>query len=860
MSADGSIIIDTDIDDKNAQQKLNRINKKIQSLENQLASKNHGKLPLEENLNSVNTKLQEAKKRLSMLKEEQSAINAAMSPGASPDDYLRAYSDKDRVNAALKQQQEEVDAIEKEWKQADRALSSYNSKISGLESKLNQAKVEAGGIYQQVSRTVPDTNKMAKSVDRAQKSAAKFSMRLREVIRSALVFTIITQALAKFREWMGKVIKTNDEARAAIARLKGALLTLAQPLIEVIIPAFTKFVDILARVISMAAQLTAALFGTTAEKAADSAKNLYEETEAIEGTGEAAEEAEKSLASFDEINQLSGGNKKGSSQDQGIAPDFSAVNQNSGWLQQVMESVSAWVPVALMLGGIALVAIGASMGNLLLVIAGLLLLGTGIKFAGENEQFQSWVDALGLNSVQEFVVIAVILGGIAMVAIGAATANILLVIAGLILIGVAVAYAEQSSMMQDWAETLGLSRAAQFITAALLIAGFALVCIGAGLGNILMVIAGIALIAVGVYIGIESGTFKSWAETLGLDSAFEYVTAAIQIAGFALICIGAAMGNIFMVIAGAIILLVGVTAEIIGEKTLMAWWEKLRLTTVVQWISVVILLAGIVMVAIAAATVNIPLLIAGALVLGLGIDAAIEDGHLRDWVEALGLEKVMGYVTAAVLLVGIGLVAIGLMIMNIPMFLGGLALLVAGLVIGNESGTFQSWVETLHLEEVAGWVSTAMLLAGIALIAIGAMTLNPVMLLAGIALLGGGVALKLGSSKTSGGSFSSGSGAGRMSVPRLALEDIPALARGAVIPPNREFLAVLGDQKSGTNIEAPTSEIESAVARGIQRSGMGGGNGDHTVILQIGEQEMGRVVYRLNNQQTQRIGVRLAEG
>lgn len=860
MSADGSIVIETNIDDKNAQRELTRLNKQIKSLEDQIASKKHGRLPLENSLNSVNEKLKEARKRLAMLQDEQNSINAAMKPGVSADDYMRAYSDKPMVDAALKQQQAKVDAIEKEWKRADKALSEYDSKISGLEGKLNRAKAESGGVQQNMAKAGPSATKMAKSIDRAQKSASKFSMRLREVIRSALVFTIITQALAKFREWMGKVIKTNDEARASIARLKGALLTLAQPLIEVIIPAFTKFVDILARVISMAAQLTAALFGTTAEKAADSAKNLYEETEAIEGTGEAAEEAEKSLASFDEINQLSGGNKKGSSQDQGIAPDFSAVNQNSGWLQQVMESVSAWVPVALMLGGIALVAIGASMGNLLLVIAGLLLLGTGIKFAGENEQFQSWVDALGLNSVQEFVVIAVILGGIAMVAIGAATANILLVIAGLILIGVAVAYAEQSSMMQDWAETLGLSRAAQFITAALLIAGFALVCIGAGLGNILMVIAGIALIAVGVYIGIESGTFKSWAETLGLDSAFEYVTAAIQIAGFALICIGAAMGNIFMVIAGAIILLVGVTAEIIGEKTLMAWWEKLRLTTVVQWISVVILLAGIVMVAIAAATVNIPLLIAGALVLGLGIDAAIEDGHLRDWVEALGLEKVMGYVTAAVLLVGIGLVAIGLMIMNIPMFLGGLALLVAGLVIGNESGTFQSWVETLHLEEVAGWVSTAMLLAGIALIAIGAMTLNPVMLLAGIALLGGGVALKLGSSKTSGGSFSSGSGAGRMSVPRLALEDIPALARGAVIPPNREFLAVLGDQKSGTNIEAPTSEIESAVARGIQRSGMGGGNGDHTVILQIGEQEMGRVVYRLNNQQTQRIGVRLAEG
>lgn len=291
----------------------------------------------------------------------------------------------------------------------------------------------------------------------------------------------------------------------------------------------------------------------------------------------------------------------------------------------------------------------------------------------------------------------------------------------------------------------------------------------------------------------------------------------------------------------------------------MAWWEKLKLTTVVQWISVVILLAGIVMIAVAAATANIPLLIAGAIILGLGIVASVNDGHLQDWVETLGLEKVMGYVTAAVMLVGIGLVAIGLMTMNLTMFLGGIALLVAGLVIGNESGTFQSWVETLHLEEVAGWVSTALLLAGIALVAIGAMTLNPVMLLAGIALLGGGAVLKLGSSGATNG-MPSGGRMSRMAPPRLAIEDVPALARGAVIPPNKEFLAVLGDQKSGTNIEAPTSEIEAAVMRGIQRSGMSGGSGDHTVILQIGEREMGRVMYRLNNQQTQRIGVRLSEG
>ena len=76
-----------------------------------------------------------------------------------------------------------------------------------------------------------------------------------------------------------------------------------------------------------------------------------------------------------------------------------------------------------------------------------------------------------------------------------------------------------------------------------------------------------------------------------------------------------------------------------------------------------------------------------------------------------------------------------------------------------------------------------------------------------------------------------------------------------MIPPNREFLAVLGDQRSGNNIEAPESAIEAAVARGMNRAGNSGGS--QTVVLQIGEQEFGRLVYRLNNQQSQRIGVTL---
>lgn len=53
------------------------------------------------------------------------------------------------------------------------------------------------------------------------------------------------------------------------------------------------------------------------------------------------------------------------------------------------------------------------------------------------------------------------------------------------------------------------------------------------------------------------------------------------------------------------------------------------------------------------------------------------------------------------------------------------------------------------------------------------------------------------------------------------LPSIPKLAKGAVIPANNEFLAVLGDQRHGTNIEAPLDTIVEAMEIALQRNGSG---------------------------------------
>lgn len=71
--------------------------------------------------------------------------------------------------------------------------------------------------------------------------------------------------------------------------------------------------------------------------------------------------------------------------------------------------------------------------------------------------------------------------------------------------------------------------------------------------------------------------------------------------------------------------------------------------------------------------------------------------------------------------------------------------------------------------------------------------------------------------KVSGGGSRGGT---RTNSARSASYKVPALARGAVIPANREFLAVLGDQKIGKNIEAPAELIKQMAMEAISESNL----------------------------------------
>lgn len=77
-------------------------------------------------------------------------------------------------------------------------------------------------------------------------------------------------------------------------------------------------------------------------------------------------------------------------------------------------------------------------------------------------------------------------------------------------------------------------------------------------------------------------------------------------------------------------------------------------------------------------------------------------------------------------------------------------------------------------------------------------------------------------------------------IPKIEKIKIPYLATGAVIPPNAPFMAMLGDQRHGTNIEAPLDTIKQAVAEVMTNMNSNVRHGD--IVIEISGREIFRVI------------------
>ena len=89
-------------------------------------------------------------------------------------------------------------------------------------------------------------------------------------------------------------------------------------------------------------------------------------------------------------------------------------------------------------------------------------------------------------------------------------------------------------------------------------------------------------------------------------------------------------------------------------------------------------------------------------------------------------------------------------------------------------------------------------------------------------------------------------------IPKISEVSIPRLAQGAVIPPNREFMAVLGDNKQETEVVSPLSTMKQAVLEAMRESGIS--DGTITVVVNLDGKEVARNSVKHINNMTRQAG------
>ena len=751
--ADGKIVVQAEVDAKNAQKELDKLTAKIDKMEAELKKSTGEQSGLKSQLDAAKESAKQAENALKSLRAESERLRKITSGevSASPDVYISAYSRQSEVAAQIKEQEALLKEQDKIVESLDGKYAKITDKVMEQTSALDAAKTRAGELTQEITNASGASERMELAAKNVSDSMNTFGKRVSGLFKRVLVFSLITRALQSLRTWLGKTIMQNEEARAAVARLKAAFLTLAQPILQVVIPVFVKLVNILTQVVTAIAKFFGMLSGKSWASQKSAAQGLNDEQKALEGVGAAAKDASKSMASFDEINQLtdntaSGAGGGGGAASTEIAPDFSNLDMAEDKLHDILGLVGA------IAAGLLAWKIASLFTNDLSKIWGIALAVAG-AFALVYFWLDAWNNGIDLqNFLGMLAGLAALAVGLA-IAFGPIAAGIALVVGGLAMLVVGI---------KDVIEN-----------------GFNLV-------NTLTIIAG--LLAAGIGISLLTG---SWIPLL--------------IAGFlaALVALVSFTGHGEELIQGLKNIIDGFGKFFKGVFTgdmklavegIKQIWEGMKQT----WNAIVNSIKDAWNMFITWLESKNPYLanvfrIAGKLVSDLynsikeilkGLIDFITGVFTGDWTKAWeGVKEIFK---------GIWNGVVAIVELAINGIIDGVNLLISAL-------------NTIHFD-IPDWVP----------------------------LIGG---------KSFG-----------ISIPPVSYVTLPRLAEGAVIPPNREFMAVLGDQKSGTNIETPLETMVQAFKQAMNESG----GRSQTIILQLNGREFARAVYKANNEETQRVGVRLA--
>lgn len=324
--ADGSIILDTRINNKGAYAELKELQAKAKStaqqvaaLDKQINTANSKHLALGKELSDAQSKAESTAAELESVNEQlrsfvqrRAAIEKQRDSSLTPEaanlkaqEFVGQHFASDAAKAselqgALDKLQQSIPGLTAKYTEQESVLSDLQKQHAALAAQLA---TEEQAVTRQ-SSLAGKTQIAATAVARTSKAVGQLGRRLAGIVSGALVFNLISSALRSVVNVMGTTIAKTNGVSTALGKLKGAAATAAAGLASALSPAIIGLLNLLTSLINGFLRLLSLLTGKSISSMKQTAKGINAVGSAAGSTSKQADKAKRSLAGFDEIERL----------------------------------------------------------------------------------------------------------------------------------------------------------------------------------------------------------------------------------------------------------------------------------------------------------------------------------------------------------------------------------------------------------------------------------------------------------------------------------------------------------------------------------------------------------------------------
>lgn len=272
--------------------------------------------------NGIGKGVEETKRKLSSVTESVKRFGDNVKKSFEGTTTRKVGRSYEEVARDIKKAEDQLDRlIEKQIRFVETGGNVKSRSMAGMEYDIEMARNNLFGLREELARTqkaapksmnvlkrgVDNTTKSIKKMGNASKKSHYSIMRM---LGTSLLFSIVFRAISTatqgFVDGMNNLVQYSDKAnntmstlKSSLTQLKNSFATAFMPVITIVTPALLKLMDVIIRINTLIAQLFAALSGKNTYTKAIAVQEDY--AKSLKGTAAAAKEAKSYLSGLDEL-------------------------------------------------------------------------------------------------------------------------------------------------------------------------------------------------------------------------------------------------------------------------------------------------------------------------------------------------------------------------------------------------------------------------------------------------------------------------------------------------------------------------------------------------------------------------------